>query len=108
LQARHRHKNALERLTIMASKIERAITRAVSEKRSGMKVAVYAKDVVSDVYGSAKPTRGQLAAVLREMQSFVRKYRAYVLTGGQGPSRLSIISVDETSLGDKTAYAGRG
>jgi len=92
----------------MASKIERAITRAVSEKRSGMKVAVYAKDVVSDVYGSAKPTRGQLAAVLREMQSFVRKYRAYVLTGGQGPSRLSIISVDETSLGDKTAYAGRG
>ena len=78
----------------MASKIERAITRAVSEKRSGMKVAVYATDVVSDVYGSAKPTRGQLAAVLREMQSFVRKYRAYVLTGGQGPSRLSIISVD--------------
>ena len=45
----------------MTGKIERAITRAVSEmKRRGMKVAVYATDVVSDVYGNARPTRGQL------------------------------------------------
>ena len=79
----------------MASKIERAITRAVSEKWCGMKVAVYATDLVSDVYGNARPTRGQLIAVLHAMQSFVRKHRAYILAYGQGPSRLSIIMADE-------------
>ena len=79
----------------MTSKIERAITRAVSEKQRGMKVAVYATDLVSDVYGNARPTRGQLLAVLHEMRSFVRKHQAYVLAGGQGPSRLSIIMTHE-------------
>ena len=84
-------------------KIERAITRAVSEKRRGMKIVVYATDLVSDVYGDVRPTRGQLLAVLHAMQAFVRKYRAYVLAAGQGPSRLSIVSVDEPPLGgDKT------
>ena len=75
-------------------KIERAITRAVSEKRRGMKVVVYATDLVSDVYGNARPTRGQLLAVLHAMRAFVRKHRAYILAGGQGPSRLSIIMAD--------------
>ena len=60
-----------------------------------MKVAVYATDVVSDVYGNARPTRGQLLAVLHAMRSFVQKHQAYVLASGQGPSRLSIITADE-------------
>jgi hypothetical protein len=76
-------------------KIERAITRAVSEKRRGMKILVHAKDLVFDVYGNTSPTRGQLLAVLHAMQAFVRKHRAYVLAGGEGPSRLSIIMSDE-------------
>ena len=89
-------------------KIERAITRAVSEKRRGTKVVVYATDLVSDVYGNARPTRGQLLAVLHAMQAFVRRHRAYVLAGGQGPSRLSIIMADEVTRGEgKTEYAGR-
>ena len=82
--------------------IERAITRAVSEKRRGMKVVVYATDLVSDVYGNARPTRGQLLAVLHAMQSFVRKHQAYVLAGGQGPSRLSIIMTDEVPSAEAT------
>ena len=82
----------------MTGKIERAITRVVSEmQQRGMKVAIHATDVVSDVYGNAEPTRGQLVAVLHEMRSFVRKHQAYVLAGGQGPSRLSIITADEVS-----------
>ena len=87
-------------------KIERAITRAVSEKRRGMKVVVYATDLVSDVYGNARPTRGQLLAVLHAMRAFVRKHRAYILAGGQGPSRLSIIMADTRGEG-KTDYAAR-
>ena len=90
----------------MTSKIERAITRAVSEKRRGMKVAVYATELVSDVYGNARPTRGQLLAVLHEMRSFVRKHQAYVLAGGQGPSRLSIIMTDEVPSAGNMGYAG--
>jgi hypothetical protein len=78
-------------------KIERAITRAVSEKRRGLKIVVCATDLVSNVYGNNRPTRGQLLAVLHAMQAFVRKHRAYVLAGGQGPSRLSIITADELS-----------
>jgi len=79
----------------MTGKIKRAITRAVREmQQRGMKVAVHATDVVSGVYGNAEPTRCQFVAVLHEMRSVVRKHQAYVLAGGQGPSRLSIIMAD--------------
>ena len=89
-------------------KIERAITRAVSEKRRGMKIVVYATDLVSEVYGDVRPTRGQLLAVLHAMQAFVRKYRAYVLAGGQGPSQLSIIRADEAPSATRRPTPGEG
>ena len=91
------------RLTIMTGKIERAIKRAVrGMQQRGMKVVVNTADVVFEVYGNAEPTRGQLAAVLHEMQCFVRKHQDYVLTGGQGPSRLSIIIADDVPLAAAT------
>ena len=84
----------------MTGKIERGITRAVREmQQRGMKVAVHATDVVSNVYGNAEPTRCQFVAVLHEMRSFVRKHQAYVLAGGQGPYRLCIIMADEATPG---------
>ena len=87
----------------MTGKIERAIKRAVrGMQQRGMKVVVNTADVVFEVYGNAEPTRGQLAAVLHEMQCFVRKHQDYVLTGGQGPSRLSIIIADDVPLAAAT------